>query len=276
MFNERTTVRIPQTYGLDFEDGTIKSEYGVEPGDTTMLQFVISNFGNGADTVDVNITSMAPESWTVLSSPSTSIGPGSSQIHTVDVTVPINESASSYDLVVVLTSEDGTTSSTATMPLRVARPILTFFDDWSSEPSQPLEGTMHNYSVTVFNTGLVQADDTVIEIVRLSGTPGAEGTAPVEDTRLIDIASIPAGENKTFTFMVDYTDDPVGTSPWFEVSINTTNMVLENEPEVLLIQETLRAQGVESTSNWLPLVVIVLVGFVIYGGTKIRGGRRPF
>ena len=43
-------------------------------------------------------------------------------------------------------------------------------------------------------------------------------------------------------------------------------MVLENEPEVLLIQETLRAQGVESTSNWLPLVVIVLVGFVIYGG----------
>ena len=109
-----------------------------------------------------------------LSSPSTSIGPGSSQIHTVDVTVPINESASSYDLVVVLTSEDGTTSSTATMPLRVARPILTFFDDWSSEPSQPLEGTMHNYSVTVFNTGLVQADDTVIEIVRLSGTPGAE------------------------------------------------------------------------------------------------------
>ena len=276
VFNERTTVRIPQTYGLDFEDGTIKSEYGVEPGDTTMLQFVISNFGNGADTVDVNITSMAPESWTVLSSPSTSIGPGSSQIHTVDVTVPINESASSYDLVVVLTSEDGTTSSTATMPLRVARPILTFFDDWSSEPSQPLEGTMHNYSVTVFNTGLVQADDTVIEIVRLSGTPGAEGTAPMEDTRLIDIASIPAGENKTFTFMVDYTDDPVGTSPWFEVSINTTNMVLENEPEVLLIQETLRAQGVESTSNWLPLVVIVLVGFVIYGGTKIRGGRRPF
>ena len=67
--------------------------------------------------------------------------------------------------------------------------------------------------------------------------------APVEDTRLIDIASIPAGENKTFTFMVDYTDDPVEYSPWFEVSINTTNMVLENEPEVLLIQETLRAQG---------------------------------
>ena len=62
----RTTVRIPQTYGLDFEDGTIKSEYGVEPGETTMLQFVISNFGNGADTVDVNITSMAPESWTAF------------------------------------------------------------------------------------------------------------------------------------------------------------------------------------------------------------------
>ena len=129
---------------------------------------------------------------------------------------------------------------------------------------QPLEGTSQllGYSIPILDS--VQADDTVIEIVRLSGTPGAESAAPVEDTRLIDIASIPAGENKTFTFMVDYTDDAVGTSPWFEVSINTTNMVLENV-RVLLIQETLRAQGIESTSNWLPLVVIVLVGFVIYG-----------
>ncbi|DAC27917.1 MAG TPA: hypothetical protein HA330_00320, partial [Candidatus Thalassarchaeaceae archaeon] len=276
VFNERTTVRIPQTYAIDFEDGSIKTEYGVEPGKTTMLQFVIGNDGNGDDTVDVNITSMAPESWTVLSSSSTSIGAGSSQMHTLDVSVPLNESAGSYDLVVVLTSEDGTVSSTETMSLRVARPILTFLDDWSSEPSQPLEGTMHNYSVTVFNTGLVQANDAMIEIVRLSGTPGAEGTTPVEDTRLIDVGSIPAGENLTVTFMVDYTDDPVGTSPWFEVSVNTTNLVLENEPEVLYIQETLRAQGVEETSNWLPLVVIVLVGFVLYGGTKIRGGRRPF
>ena len=276
VFNERTTVRIPQTYAIDFEEGSIKTEYGVEPGETTMLQFVIGNDGNGDDTVDVNITSMAPESWTILSSSSTSIGASSSQMHTVDVSVPLNESAGSYDLVVVLTSEDGVVTLTETMSLRVARPILTFLDDWSSEPSQPLEGTMHNYSVTVFNTGLVQANDAIIELVRLSGTPGAEGTTPMDDTRLFDVASIPAGENMTFTFMVDYTDDPVGISPWFEVSINTTSLVLENEPEVLYIQETLRAQGVEETSNWLPLVVIVLVGFVLYGGTKIRGGRRPF
>ena len=136
VFNERTTVRTShRPTASTLKMARLSQNMGLSPERLTMLQFVISNFGNGADTVDVNITSMAPESWTVLSSPSTSIGPGSSQIHTVDVTVPINESASSYDLVVVLTSEDGTTSSTATMPLRVARPILTFFDDWSSEPS---------------------------------------------------------------------------------------------------------------------------------------------
>ena len=43
VYNERVTVRVPQIYGVDFDDSSIQSIYGVKPGDTTRIELSIEN-----------------------------------------------------------------------------------------------------------------------------------------------------------------------------------------------------------------------------------------
>ena len=99
----------------------------------------------------------------------------------------------------------------------------------------------------------------------------------IESTRSSVSKDIPAGEEVNYSFMVDYSDWNSGESPWLEFTVNSTGQIFDDpQPVPEYYTESLAAPGAESTSNWLPLLVIVIVGLILYGATKIRTGRRPF
>ena len=123
------------------------------------------------------------------------------------------------------------------------------------------------------NSGIVDATGVVLEAVLKEGPD----SAPIESSRLSDSMDIPAGEIVNYSFMVDYSDWNSGESPWLEFTVNSSGQIFDDpHPVPEYYTESLAAPGAESTSTWLPLLVIVIVGLILYGATKIRGGRRPF
>ena len=275
VYNERVTVRVPQTHDIGFDESSLQPVYGVKPGDTTRIEMTIENNGNGDDTVAVNLTSLAPSDWNVLGASAITMSADSLQTYTFDVIVPSNASAGKYDLTLRLTSEDGITTSNRTIEVQVARPIISIVDDsWTTESSTPpLAGQVTEVFVSVQNSGIVDATGVVLEAVLKEGPD----SAPIESSRLSDSMDIPAGEIVNYSFMVDYSDWNSGESPWLEFTVNSSGQIFDDpQPVPEYFTESLAAPGAESTSTWLPLLVILIVGFILYGATKIRGGRRPF
>ena len=275
VYNERVTVRIPQTHDIGFDEDEIQSIYGVTPGDSTRIELSLENDGNGDDTVSVNLTSLAPTDWNVLGASSTTIGASSSQPYSFDVYVPSNATAGEYDVIVRLTSEDGMTTSNRTIRVEVARPIVSIVQDSITTESStpPIAGELTEIFVTVRNTGIVDASDITLEAV-LKESYDSE---PIESTRLTSTQNIPAGGEANYTFMVDYSGYNSGDSPWLEFTVNSSGQIFDDpQPVPEFYQESLIAPGAESTSSWLPLLVLIIVGLILYGGSKVRGGRRPF
>ncbi|MDP6857247.1 MAG: NEW3 domain-containing protein, partial [Candidatus Thalassarchaeaceae archaeon] len=275
VYNERVTVRIPQTHDIGFDEDEIQSIYGVTPGDSTRIELSLENDGNGDDTVSVNLTSLAPTDWNVLGASSTTIGASSSQSYSFDVYVPSNATAGEYDVIVRLTSEDGMTTSNRTIRVEVARPIISIVGDSITTESStpPIAGELTEIFVTVRNTGIVDASDITLEAV-LKENYDSE---PLESTRLTSTQNIPAGGEVNYTFMVDYSGYNSGDSPWLEFTVNSSGQIFDDpQPVPEFYQESLIAPGAESTSSWLPLLVLIIVGLILYGASKVRGGRRPF
>ena len=46
VYNERVTVRVPQTHDIGFDESSLQPVYGVKPGDTTRIEMTIENNGN--------------------------------------------------------------------------------------------------------------------------------------------------------------------------------------------------------------------------------------
>ena len=275
VYNERVTVRVPQIYDLDFDDSSLQSIYGVKPGDTTRIELSIENEGNGDDTVSVNLTSLAPSDWDVLGASSTMLSADSVQTYSFDVVVPANATAGEYDVIVRLTSEDGVTTSNHTIRVQVARPIIEIVKSSITTESStpPIAGEVTEIFVTVKNTGIVEATDLTLEAVLKENYD----SAPIESSRLSSTQDIPAGTEVNFSFMVDYSGYNSGDSPWLEFSVNSSGQIFDDpQPVPEFYQESLLAPGAESTSSFLPLIVLVIVGLILYGASKVRGGRRPF
>ena len=275
VYNERVTVRVPQTYDIGFDEGEIQSIYGVTPGDSTRIELSIENDGNGDDTVSVNLTSLAPTDWNVLGASSTTVSASSSQPYSFDVYVPSNATAGEYDVIVRLTSEDGATTSNRTIRVEVARPIISIVKDSITTESStpPIAGELTEIFVTVRNSGIVDATEITLEAVLKENYD----SSPIESTRLSSTQGIPAGGEMNYSFMVDYSGYNSGDSPWLEFTVNSTGQIFDDpQPVPEFYQESLIAPGADSTSSWLPLLVLIIVGLILYGASKVRGGRRPF
>jgi len=264
--DQKLTVRVPQTYGLD-RAGELESLYGIRNGTERKVTTEWTNSGNGDDTYTVEIDSSAlPEGWSATGPSVLSIGKDVTQTHTITVRAPEGATDGTHTIGLTLISEDNTTSESVELVVRVARPVLEITSVGLRDGGEPIAGQVNVFVVEVRNTGLVPADPVVME-------------AFVDDypvTFVSDFTTIESNQTHVFEMSLNLGEVPVGTH-WFDFRLNTTELDVESEPEPHRNKFSVRSPPTEGTNWIIPVLIVVFVGLAMYLASRARRARvTPF
>lgn len=263
-------VRIPQTFGVQVEDGD-GATVGVGANRDATVGMTIKNTGNGDDSYTVSVDrGSLPAAWTVSTPGPRTVSASNTAVVSVNVRAPADAAAGAYDITLRATSEDGNTFAEATITVELARSLLTV------QPARLVGGEIVKdrpavFEVIVTNTGLLATDLVTLYANHSSGASDSES------------GEIPASGSRTFTLSLDLSgaDLKIGTDETieFELDPGTTDLAAGSD---LATSESFEVTE-DTDSNWQSIVLAIVVGALVIAaivgasyGFRQQRRRKPF
>jgi hypothetical protein len=256
-------VQVPQTYGMEITEEV--TELGIAAGSSRQFSFMLMNTGNGDDSYSIGLTDI-PAGWEVTPVESVvTIAKDDVRSQAFTVFAPSTWEGDQKEVIVTVTSEDGSTSETWTVVLKQAMISLRLDESAAIlESDQTADDETSIVRIPVENFGYLDAGSVIVTLTHTSsGTVYDPVTISVnaqsKSNAEFAIGAMSAGSQR-FEYHV-------------EVAGEDTAFVADNvEDGDFAIEFNIKSTSEDSP--WVTVVIIGLIFLVGYAGFKVSGNAR--
>jgi len=282
----RSTISTPSQVEIEFSPETRResairsdaSEYYVGRGDSITIPFEIDNLGNSEDLIDFKLDGL-PDTWTVNEWSATLEGLSYNNSHSIRVIAPADETRQYYDVNLLANGNDnGATRANLAFQIWIGEADVRMGDLPKKITTQAGETAI--IRVPLENVGTIATEDMTIYL----NTTAENETIIVVEERLIRLEP---GENQTIEFSIsiedstsvmntdtnyqvmldigatDHVDENEDEEPW--CSIGNENVILSDSIHCKQTKISVVAGDSEGVSNWLFIVILLIVGSIVIG-----------
>ncbi|HIF17118.1 MAG TPA: hypothetical protein EYQ85_07720 [Candidatus Poseidoniales archaeon] len=268
-------IMVPQIHSIRLDSAP--TEVGVAPGGEVAIDLVMTNLGNGEDTVSFNVSSSnLPTNWSLTPS-SASMILSSTQERTQSFTIHAPADADDETYTFSISMEDGSgaafigedneTLDDLVIEVSIARADLsieTFHLDGEAMYQGPT-----TFVVAIKNSGTLDANgvDVTVDVSALQ-VPlinKVAGTAKVD---------VPAGETVSTTVVVDLTNATLQKITLTATAHTTVESVAGGDTATEDYTNDVVAKAPDEANSWLPWIIISVILLGLYVGFKAMAARR--
>ncbi len=281
----RSTISTPSQVEIEFSPETRReavmrsdaSEYFVGRGDSLTISFEVDNLGNSEDLIDFKLEGL-PETWTVNEWSATLEGLTNNNSHSIRVIAPTDETRDGYAVTLMANgNDDGATRASYEFEILIGEADVRMGDLPKKITTQA--GETATISVQLENVGQIATEDMTIYL----NTTAENGTNMIVEQRQIQLG---AGENQTIEFSISIEDSTsvMNTDTNYQVilDIGATDHVAEDSEqpwclvgnENVIISDSIHCKQTkisvaagdsDGVSNWLFIVILLIVGSIVIG-----------
>jgi hypothetical protein len=268
-------IMVPQIHSIRLDSAP--TEVGVAPGGEVAIDLVITNLGNGEDTVSFNVSSSnLPANWSLTPS-SASMILSSTQERTQSFTIHAPAGADDGTYTISISMEDGSgaafidedneTLDDLVIEVSIARADLSIVS-FHLEGEAMYQGPT-TFVVAIKNSGTLDANgvDVTVDVSALQENLINEvaGTAKVD---------VPVGEIVSATVVVDLSNATL-QKIILTATIHTTVETVEGgDTATKDYTNDVVAKAPDEANSWLPWIIISVILLGLYVGFKAMSARR--
>ena len=264
---ESVNIQLPQTYGISVTGH--EDIRGIGTDDQVEFGLDITNDGNGDDTITISVSDNLPAGWEITPEESTfTIANGDMRTQLFTLFSP-ETFTDNVRVDITVTGEDGS-SEIYEVTFQKAQIELTILQTDIIELSDQYQEQVGNLVVRVNNIGYLDTEESVIVYIREQNVDQdwRQETIQIDAQSYTDAVfewEALEGANHRFEYYV-------------EVAGSDANQVAgelpgEGTPEDFQMEFFISDEGVEQSNVLLPILVIGLVIFIIYGAGQMVGNR---
>jgi hypothetical protein len=267
-------IMVPQIHSIRLDSAP--TEVGVAPGGEVAVDLVMTNLGNGEDTVSFNISSSdLPANWSLTPS-SASMILSSTQERTQSFTIHAPADADDETYTFSISMEDGSgaafigedneTLDDLVIEVSIARADLSI-EAFHLDGEAMYQGPT-TFVVAIKNSGTLDAngvDVTVYVSALQEERVTATGTAKVD---------VPAGETVSTTVVVDLTNATLQKITLTATAHTTVESIAGGDTATEDYTNDVVAKAPDEANSWLPWIIISIILFGLYVGFKAMAARR--
>jgi uncharacterized membrane protein len=268
-------VHIPQNNSIRLDSLPLDNKVGVPPGGEVPIDVLITNIGNGEDTVSFNLSADSlPEGWSATPT-SASIVLSSTQQRTQSFTIhaPADADDGTYIVIIdavdetgaLLVDEDGQEVNSMEIEVSIARANLEIETVYLD--GEALYQDKNKFVVMVKNTGTLDAAPVEVNI-EVSGLQNIEASGSTTTT-------VKAGETVKVNLELDLSE---ATLQQIEITAYATTTVVTEEggdrAAFTISTMDVVAEAPDEPNSWLPWIILSIIAFGIWAGIKAMASRR--